>query len=291
MDLLILLKNSPDLLAIVVSVIGLCIGSFLNVVIYRLPVMMQQEWRQQCQQFLELESSTSENSPAINLLYPDSHCPYCQQAIKFYHNIPVVSYLFLKGHCAYCQHSISWRYPLIELLTAIVSIIVCYHFGYGLALLAGLVLSWMLITLTFIDFDHQLLPDSLTLSGLWLGLLLSLTDIFTTPATSILGAAGGYLSLWLVYQGFKLVTGKEGMGYGDFKLLAMLGAWLGWQMLPAIIFLSSLVGAVIGILLVIFKGRDHQIPIPFGPYLAVAGWIALLWGQEINDWYLKTIGL
>jgi leader peptidase (prepilin peptidase) / N-methyltransferase len=277
------LFTSPYLFTAFIGIIGLMVGSFLNVVIYRLPIMLQRGWRAECLEYLQLPAETTE---PFNLSLPLSHCPHCQTPIKPYQNIPVISYLLLKGRCASCQQPISLRYPLIETLTAVTSMTVAWHFGYGIQTVFALGLTWVLIALTFIDIDHQLLPDDLTLPMLWLGLLLNLFDLYNNSQASIIGAMTGYMVLWLVYQLFKLVTGKEGMGYGDFKLLALFGAWLGWQMLPLIILLSSLVGAIIGISLVIFVKRDRHVPIPFGPYLAIAGWIALLWGNEINQWYL-----
>ncbi len=285
-----ILQSSPLLLTSIIFVIGLMIGSFLNVVIYRLPVMMQRGWKKECLEYLELEQPEDDNEP-FNLTLPLSRCPGCNTAIKPYQNIPVISYLFLQGKCANCKVHISLRYPLIESFTGIVSAIVAWHFGYSVEMLFALLLTWSLIALSFIDIDHQLLPDSINFPLLWLGLFLSLFSIFTDPNSSIIGALAGYLSLWMVYQGFKLVTGKEGMGYGDFKLLAVFGAWLGWQYLPLIILVSSLVGAVIGVSMILFVKRDRNIPIPFGPYLAVAGWIALLWGDQINNLYLNVAGL
>jgi len=283
-------QSSPELLTILVSIIGLLVGSFLNVVIYRLPVMMDTGWKQECREYLELEETESNTEP-FNLMVPLSRCPSCNTAIKPYQNIPVISYLFLKGKCSECNTHISLRYPLIEAFTGICSAIVACHFGYSLELLFALMLTWTLIALSFIDIDHQLLPDSMTLPMLWLGLFLSVFSIFTDTESSIIGAIAGYLSLWTVYQLFKLVTGKEGMGYGDFKLLSLFGAWLGWQYLPLIILLSSLVGAVIGISMVLLTKKDHNIPIPFGPYLAAAGWLALLWGDQINTLYLNAMGM
>jgi len=285
-----ILQSSPLLLTSIIFVIGLMIGSFLNVVIYRLPVMMQRGWKKECLEYLELEQSEDDNEP-FNLTLPLSRCPGCNTAIKPYQNIPVISYLFLKGKCAKCKTHISLRYPLIESFTGIISAVVAWHFGYSVEMLFALLLTWSLIALSFIDIDHQLLPDSINFPLLWFGLFLSLFSIYTDPSSSIIGALAGYLSLWTVYQGFKIVTGKEGMGYGDFKLLAVFGAWLGWQYLPLIILLSSLVGAIIGISMVIFVKKDKNIPIPFGPYLAVAGWIALLWGDKINGLYLNVTGL
>lgn len=284
-----LLSTSPYLFAGLVGIIGLLVGSFLNVVIYRLPIIMQREWRKDCIEYLQMEAEPQ--GEAFNLSLPLSRCPRCQSPIKAYQNIPVISYIFLKGQCANCKNPISLRYPLIEAFTAITSIIVAWHFGYTPPAAFALVLTWVLIALSFIDIDHQLLPDSITLPVLWIGLALSLFDVYTDTQASIIGAIAGYMVLWTIYQGFKLVTGKEGMGYGDFKLLALFGAWLGWQTLPLIILLSSLVGAVIGITMIIFAKRDHNIPIPFGPYLAAAGWLALLWGNDINRLYLTSAGL
>jgi len=252
--------------------------------------MMQRGWKQECQEFLELTVS-AQPTETFNLALPGSHCPSCNTEIKWYQNIPVLSYLFLRGKCAHCQTSISIRYPLVEALTGILSVVVAYQLGGQIDTLFALLLTWILIALSGIDFDHQLLPDNMVLPMLWLGLFLSLFNIFTDPVSSIIGAIAGYLFLWTIYQSFKLLTGKEGMGYGDFKLLALFGAWLGWQYLPLIILLSSLVGAIVGTSLIIFVQRDKNIPIPFGPYLAIAGWIALLWGEQLNTLYLTQTGL
>jgi len=283
------LQQSPALLMVLVLLLGLVVGSFLNVVIYRLPLMMQTGWRRECRQYLQLPEESAEE--CVNLLWPGSHCPSCKTEIKAHQNIPVLSYLLLRGHCAHCSAPISLRYPLIEAFTGLCSLLVAWHFGYGWPLLFALLLTWSLIALSFIDIDNQLLPDSITLPLLWLGLLLSLFAIFTDSHASIIGAVAGYLSLWSVYWGFKLLTGKEGMGYGDFKLLALFGAWLGWQYLPMIILLSSLVGAVIGVSMIALGKHDAGKPIPFGPYLAAAGWLALVWGDKINSWYLHYTGL
>lgn len=285
------LLNSPYILSALAGIIGLMVGSFLNVVIYRLPIMMQRNWKKECMDYLELQQDEESETEPFNLSLPLSRCPNCNTPIKPYQNIPVISYVFLKGKCAQCQTPISWRYPLIETFTAIASAIVAWHFGYTPQTVFALALTWSLIALSFIDIDHQLLPDSITLPTLWVGLFLSLFSLFADTHASIIGAIAGYLALWTVYHLFKLATGKEGMGYGDFKLLALFGAWLGWQSLPVIILLSSLVGSVIGIAMVVFVKRDHRIPIPFGPYLAMAGWIALLWGNDINRLYLATVGL
>ncbi len=281
--------STPVILITLTTLLGLLVGSFLNVVIFRLPVMMEKDWRKQCHEFLEQEAA--EETEPFNLSFPSSHCPNCQSPIKPWQNIPVLSYLFLKGKCADCSTTISLRYPLIEAFTGICSAIVAWHFGYGVELLFALLLTWCLIALSFIDIDHQLLPDSITLPLLWLGLFLSLFPLYADSHSSIIGAIAGYLTLWSVYQLFKLITGKEGMGYGDFKLLALFGAWLGWQYLPLIILLSSLVGTVIGIAMIILVKHDRNAPIPFGPYLAAAGWLAFIWGADINRLYLNAVGL
>jgi len=282
--------NSPVLLGLFVGIIGLMVGSFLNVVIYRLPVMMKRGWKKECEEFLELPISDLPTE-TLNLALPASHCPSCQAEIKAYQNIPIFSYLFLRGKCANCQAHISLRYPFVEALTGILSVVVAYQLGGGIATLFALLLTWVLVALSGIDIDHQLLPDNITLPMVWLGLFLSLFNVFTDPVSSIIGAIAGYLILWSIYWLFKLLTGKEGMGYGDFKLLALFGAWLGWQYLLLIVLLSSLVGAIIGTSMIIFIQRDKNIPIPFGPYLAIAGWIALLWGDKINALYLSSVGL
>jgi leader peptidase (prepilin peptidase) / N-methyltransferase len=266
---------------------GLIMGSFLNVVIYRLPLMMERQWYLQC---AELRGEPLPQHAPFNLLSPPSHCPACHHKICAWENIPLFSYLWLWGRCRYCSAPISIRYPLIELLTGLLSAFVAWHFGVSWETLAALGLSYALIALTFIDFDHHLLPDNITLPFLWLGLALSLGGIFTEVRASLIGAIAGYLSLWLVYHIFRLLTKKEGMGYGDFKLLALLGAWLGWEVLPVIVLLSSLVGAMLGSAWLLFSGQDRGTPIPFGPYLAIAGWIALLWGRDINQMYLSLSG-
>jgi leader peptidase (prepilin peptidase)/N-methyltransferase len=292
MQQLDILLNLPYFLTALVFFIGLLVGSFLNVVIYRLPIMMQRNWRKECTEYLQIDSTGTEpQEEPFNLVLPLSRCPNCKTPIKPYQNIPVISYLFLKGQCATCSNPISSRYPIIEAFTAITSAIVAWHFGYTPQTFFALMLTWSLITLSFIDIDYQLLPDNITLPVLWLGLFLSLFGFFTDTHAGIIGAIAGYTILWAVYHLFKLATGKEGMGYGDFKLLALFGAWLGWQYLPVIILLSSLVGAIIGLSMIIIVKRDHNIPIPFGPYLAAAGWIALLWGNDLNQFYLTTVGL
>jgi len=268
-----------------VFIIGLTVGSFLNVVIFRLPLILEKEWRQQCHEFLELEDKN--NTEKISLSSPASSCPECQHKIRFWENIPVISYTFLKGKCSSCGTKISIQYPLIETITALLSLIVAIHYGVSWQTVAALLLTWSLISLTMIDFHTQLLPDNITLPLLWLGLIVNMFGLFTDLQSSVIGAITGYLILWIVFHSFKLLTGKEGMGFGDFKLLAALGAWMGWQFLPLIIILSSVVGAIIGISMMIFLKHDKNIPIPFGPYLAIAGWIALIWGEQINRSWLN----
>jgi len=289
MELISLLEQNPAFFIGTAFVLGLMVGSFLNVVIYRLPVMMEREWQTQAREFLGQPPAAAQ--APLTLARPASHCPHCAHKIRFYENIPVLSYLLLRGKCAACDERISLRYPLIELLSAILSVLVAWHFGFGWQAGAALLLTWALLALSMIDIDHQLLPDAITLPFLWLGLLFSLFPVFAGMRASLIGAIAGYLSLWLVYQLFKLVTGKEGMGFGDFKLLAVLGAWMGWQALPIIVLLSSAVGALLGGALLLIQGRDRQQPIPFGPYLAIAGWIALLWGQQITSAYRHWSGL
>lgn len=270
----------------VAGLFGLAIGSFLNVAIHRLPLMLEQKWRRQCEEVLRPNKKASAVK-RFDLIFPGSRCPHCNRSITALENIPVLSFLWLRGKCSACGKAISWRYPLVELLTAGLSATVAWHFGFGLAGAAGVALTWCLIALSFIDLDRQLLPDDITLPLLWAGLLLNIFGVFAPLSSAVIGAAGGYLFLWLVYQIFKLATGKEGMGYGDFKLFAALGAWLGWQSLPFIILLSSLVGAVVGIGFILFFGHDRRRPMPFGPFLCVAGWIALLWGDTLTGLYLQ----
>jgi leader peptidase (prepilin peptidase)/N-methyltransferase len=289
MELLYLLEHNPALLIATSGILGLMVGSFLNVVIYRLPVMMERDWRAQAREYLD-QPRTDTDTP-LTLAKPASRCPHCGHKIRFYENIPVLSYLVLGGKCSSCGTGISLRYPLIELLTGILSAVVAWHFGFGWQTATALLLTWALIALSVIDFDHQLLPDSITLPVLWLGLLLSLFPVFVDMRSSLIGAIAGYMSLWTIYQAFKLLTGKEGMGFGDFKLLALLGAWMGWQALPMIVLLSSAVGAILGGALIAIRGRDSQTPMPFGPFLAIAGWIALLWGDRISSAYLGWSGI
>jgi leader peptidase (prepilin peptidase)/N-methyltransferase len=272
---------------VLVAVIGLCVGSFLNVVIHRLPKMLDRGWREQC---AELAGEVVADAPAYNLLVPRSQCPSCGHRIGALENIPVVSYMVLRGHCLACRAPISARYPIVEVLAAALAVAAILRFGATPAGIAASVFLWMLLALTLIDFDTQLLPDNLTLPLLWAGLLANVLGAapIANLRDAMIGAIAGYLTLWIVYWLFKLIRGKEGMGYGDFKLLAALGAWLGWQMLPLIVLLSSVVGAAIGISLVVFKGRDHQIPLAFGPYLAIAGAIALFFGRSLIAVYLPA---
>jgi len=264
------------------AVLGLAFGSFLNVVIHRLPPLLEHQWRSDCSELLQHKQETANKAVRPpGLLYPASHCPQCNHPIRPQHNIPVLSWLLLKGRCADCGTSISLRYPAVEILTALVMCVVVWRFGLTINALVAATLSCALIALTFIDFDHHLLPDNITLPGLWLGLLVNVFGMFTDLPSAVIGALAGYLSLWLVYHGFRLVTGKEGMGYGDFKLLAMLGAGLGWQALPAIIILAAGVGSLLGIALIAGKVVARDNPIPFGPFLAVAGWLVLIWGYVI----------
>jgi leader peptidase (prepilin peptidase) / N-methyltransferase len=286
-------QSNPALLVAACSVLGLLIGSFLNVVIHRLPKMLEQDWDEQAADHLEqrdmAESAKKlrgQAKPRFNLFLPPSACPKCGHRIRAYENVPVFSYLFLRGRCASCKARINIRYPIIETASGIVAGYVAWRFGFSLATLGTLFFAWALIALTVIDIDTQLLPDDITLPLLWLGLLVNLNGTLVPLPEAVIGAAAGYLSLWVVYWLFKLATRKEGMGYGDFKLLAALGAWLGWKMLPVIILLSSVVGAVVGIALIVLARRGRDIPIPFGPYLAAAGLIALFWGDSINRAYL-----
>jgi leader peptidase (prepilin peptidase) / N-methyltransferase len=273
---------------------GLLIGSFLNVVIYRLPIILERQWREQCAELSEQATPAKQADAApFNLVVPRSACPACATPITAMQNIPVISYLFLRGRCANCGARISVRYPAIEALTGLLSAAVAWKFGFGWSALWALVLTWFLIALTFIDVDHQLLPDNLTLPLLWIGLLLSLwappgggASIPMDPRGSIIGAIAGYLSLWSVYHLFRLLTGKEGMGYGDFKLFAALGAWLGWKMLLPIILIAAVAGAVVGIAIIVLRGQKRSTPIAFGPFLAAAGWLMLMFGQELVTSYL-----
>lgn len=285
-----MLEASPTAFAVAIGVLGLFVGSFLNVVILRTPVILDRQWRRQCQELNDLNAATAPkttDSERFNLLVPRSRCPNCGHQITALENVPVLSYLFLRGKCSGCRQPISVRYPIVELVAAALAALVAWRLGFTLAGLAGVAFTWTLIALTFIDYDHQLLPDNITLPLLWSGLLINIPGTFAPLSAAVIGATVGYVSLWLVYHVFKLITGKEGMGYGDFKLFAALGAWLGWHQLPFVILFASLVGAIVGLGVILLFGRDRQLPIPFGPFLCVAGWIALLWGEPIVRLYLQ----
>ncbi|MEW6515006.1 MAG: A24 family peptidase [Pseudomonadota bacterium] len=276
----------PATLAAVCALFGLLIGSFLNVVIHRLPIMMERDWRSQC---AELAGNAPPAAQPLSLIKPRSRCPHCGHPISALENIPILSFLIQKGRCKGCGKAISPRYPLVEALTGLLFGYAAWRFGFTPASAGALLFIAAMIALTFIDFDTQLLPDDITLPLVWAGLLINLNGTFTTLANAVIGAAAGYLALWLVYWAFKLATGKEGMGYGDFKLLAAIGAWFGWQMLPVTILLSSFVGALVGIALIVLARHGRNVPIPFGPYLAAAGVIALFWGKQINQTYLGLV--
>ncbi|KAB2927089.1 MAG: prepilin peptidase [Dechloromonas sp.] len=282
-----MLPESQGSLAAIAGLLGLCVGSFLNVVIHRLPKMMEREWQNQC---AELRGETAVDEAPLSLAKPRSRCPHCGHAISALENIPLFSYLLiLRGKCSGCGQPISPRYPIVELISGLLSAYAAWHFGPTIQTAGALLLIWALIALSAIDLDTQLLPDSITLPLLWLGLAFNLTGAFANLSSAVVGAMAGYLALWSVFWLFKLATGKEGMGYGDFKLLAALGAWLGWQMLPAIILLSSIVGATVGIALIVAARHGRNVPIPFGPYLAAAGFIAIFWGDAITRSYLGLI--
>jgi leader peptidase (prepilin peptidase)/N-methyltransferase len=288
----------PWALLVVVGLFGLIVGSFLNVVAYRLPIMMEREWRRQCEELASEPSTVPAHAhdKQFDLWQPRSACPACGAQVTARDNIPLLSYLLLRGRCRNCGAAISVRYPMIEAAAAVIAIMVAWVFGPTWQMLAAVGVSWTLLALSVIDIDRFLLPDSLTLPLMWCGFLASAlwlgdTPLFVDLHSSVIGAVGGYLSLWFVYQLFKWLTGKEGMGHGDFKLLAALGAWLGWQMLPLVIVMSASAGALIGGAQMIARRRSRQTPIPFGPYLAAAGWIALLWGDRLNDWYFATFFL
>lgn len=292
-EVLLYLQQSPYVFTAVVFLFSLCVGSFLNVVVYRLPLMMERSWKEEYQEYFSPELSSNESqskTPVFNLAVPRSACPHCQHQLSALDNIPLLSYLLLKGKCRYCKAPVSLRYPLLELGTAIVSAVVAWQMGATATGLLYLGVTWALLALTFIDIDKMLLPDQITLPLLWLVLVAAVAGFSKTDAAgAITGAALGYLALWSVYWLFKLLTGKEGMGYGDFKLLAVFGALLGWQQLPLIILLSSLVGAVVGSIYLAMQGKDKNNAIPFGPYIAAAGWIAMLWGEQITEAYLSLI--
>jgi len=289
-----ILSQSPVLFAAIAFAFALLIGSFLNVVIYRLPIMMQREWHEQCEELAESESPQLPDG-VFNIIFPRSCCPSCGAAIRTWQNIPLLSYVLLGARCANCRQKISARYPLVELLTALLAAVCAWRFGFGWEALFAISISFALVAISMIDYDHQLIPDSIVIPLVWVGLGMSIFHpltgadvLFIAPTDSIIGAMLGYLSLWSVYQLFKMATGKEGMGYGDFKLLAALGAWLGFEAVPIIILMSAVVGATVGIALIMLRGRDRQLPIPFGPYLAAAGWITMLYGETIKNAYLDS---
>jgi leader peptidase (prepilin peptidase) / N-methyltransferase len=302
-DIAVMYSSDPALFAGSVFLLGLIVGSFLNVVIYRLPVMLERQWRLQAAEILApTGAAPAQSTPApmerFNLVTPPSACPNCKAPIRAWQNVPVLSWLMLRGRCASCKNPISARYPLVEFFTGLLSAFVAWHFGFGWPAACALLVTWALIALTAIDFDRQLLPDDITLPLMWAGLLAAAvlgptvgSSVPTSIRDAIVGAASGYISLWLVFHAFRLVTGKEGMGYGDFKLFAALGAWLGWQMLPLVILLAAATGAVLGILMIVFRGRDRSAPMPFGPYLAAAGWIAMMYGDRLINGYLRVSGL
>ena len=288
--------ESPVTFILAAFIFALLIGSFLNVVIHRVPIMMEKSWREQCSELAETPAGDLPEG-RFDILSPRSRCPSCGHNITATQNIPILSYVMLGGKCAGCGAKISVRYPVIELLTGLLTGVVAWHFGFGWEALAAIGMTWMLIAISLIDIDHQYIYDSMVLPLLWAGLALSLWNpmpgaetLFIEPKAAIVGALAGYLSLWSVYHLFRILTGKEGMGYGDFKLLAALGAWLGWKMLPLIILMSAVVGAVTGILMIAAKRHERSVPIPFGPYLAASGWIAMLWGADIVNWYLDYMG-
>lgn len=287
------LTQNPFLFYTCVFIISLCIGSFLNVVAYRLPIMMRKQIQADYFDITEQEAEAEklQKQPAFNLMTPHSTCPKCKSPIKPWQNIPVISYLWLKGKCANCKTPISSRYPIVEAATGLLGLLVAFQFGASVQTATLLIFTYFLVALTLIDLDEYLLPDSLTLPLIWVGLFANSFNVFTSLESAVYGALAGYLILWSIFWLFKLVTGKEGMGYGDFKLLAAIGALLGWQALPMVILLSSAVGAVVGIAMVIIMGRDKNIPIPFGPYLAAAGLIAALWGNDITQFYFTLTGI
>jgi leader peptidase (prepilin peptidase)/N-methyltransferase len=299
-DIVAAYSTDPALFAGSVFLIGLAIGSFLNVVIYRLPIILEREWRAQASDLLanDAAATTDVADAPFTLSTPRSACPNCKAPITALQNIPVVSWLVLRGRCASCKTRISARYPLVELTTGVLSAWVAWHFGFSTSAACALLVTWALIALTGIDIDHQLLPDNITLPLMWAGLVAAVilgpvagAALPVSPKDAIIGAAAGYLSLWLIFHAFKLITGKEGMGYGDFKLFAALGAWLGWKVLPLIIVLSAATGAVLGILMIALQGRDRRAPMPFGPYLAAAGWLAMMYGDALLNGYLRISGL
>jgi len=291
-DIISLLRTNTGVFLTVIGFFALMFGSFLNVVIARLPIILKQKWRQDCYEFLELNNTPEQNTRIkISLLFPRSYCPKCKTTLRAIDNVPVLSFIFLGGKCHFCKTPISWQYPFVELCTAILCVFVAYKFGFSWQTLAGCLLTCILMAQSGIDCKEKMIPDEITLPALWIGILINYFAIFCDLPTAVLGAVSGYIILWLIYWIFYFITGKEGMGYGDFKLFAMLGAWLGWTMLPLIILLSSTIGALSGAMLLLFGKYDRNSRIPFGPFLAIAAWIALCWGSQINTWYLTYAGL
>lgn len=280
-----LMLYNPTLMYVFISIVSLAIGSLLNVIIYRLPIMLQAEWKEQCCEVLNIKKV--EQPEKINLFLPRSFCPKCKSQVKSWHNIPILSYLFLRGRCFYCKNQISFRYPMIELITMLLSLYASWHFGFTMQLPFVLLGIWILITLIFIDLDHQLLPDSLTLGLLWIGLIANTQNLFTSLPIAVLSCAGAYTGLWLFIKLFYLITGKVGMGHGDFKLFAAFGAWFGWVYLPLILLLSSISGAIIGVIYLYLSKKSKDTTIPFGPFLCISALICLFWGQPVIFWYLN----
>ncbi|MHB1949107.1 MAG: prepilin peptidase [Gammaproteobacteria bacterium] len=291
MDIVGFFTHNPDTFLLFIAMLSLLIGSFLNVVIYRLPRMLMNTWNQECREYLGLKPTPHSELERLNLYLPMSHCTHCKKSLKPWHNIPVISYLVLGGKCAYCKAKIAMRYPFVELLCCLTSVYVAWRFGFSLQTLGGLILTWTIISLTFIDLDYHLLPDDLTYFLLWSGLFLSIYNVFCNSHDAIIGAITGYLIFAIVQALFKLATGKVGMGQGDYKFLAALGAFLGWQQLPVIILLASIIGLIFGLTQMVLRRQYKSVPIPFGPYLAVAGWISLMWGPEILHLYLHKFAM
>jgi leader peptidase (prepilin peptidase)/N-methyltransferase len=279
-----LIVNTPWFIYLVISFLSLCVGSLLNVVIYRLPIMLHDEWKQQCCELLSIKDE--EEKKTVNLFFPRSFCPNCKSLVKAWQNIPLISYILLRGRCYQCKAPIAIRYPLIELLTLLLSLYASWHFGFTLQLPFILIAIWLLICLIFIDLDHQLLPDTLTLSLLWIGLIANTQNLFTSLPVAVLSSAGAYISLWIFIKLFYLITGKIGMGHGDFKLFAAFGAWFGWAFLPLILLLSSIAGAVIGLIYLKMSKKSRDTTIPFGPFMCIAGLISMFWGHAIINWYM-----
>ncbi len=294
-DVTLLFDIHPQLFIIISVIIGLIFGSFINVVAYRLPIMLERQWRIQCRDLLEMpnadEENDNEDNDIYNLMVPASSCPQCETPIKPWHNIPIFGWLYLRGECSSCGTRISAQYPIVEAFGGVLAGIVAWHFGPSTEALLAMAFTWTLLALSVIDLREQLLPDSITLPLLWAGLLISLSGVFVEIHSALIGAIAGYTVLWIVYWVFRLLTGKEGMGYGDFKILAAMGAWMGWQALPIVIVMSSVVGAIVGILLLVTGLQERGQRIPFGPFLASAGWITLLWGKELLDMYYSWFGI